>query len=141
MENEKHVTLFHGTLASCAEKILREGLVASSGWGGAGTHGVYLSGSLDGAFYWAKLAYLRERGEKLEAARFNSKYSYDNIKVIVVKIPEKAFDKLRADMEQSEDYCFNGSEMDWEDSLEKIGDVMFAGNIPSDWLYPLNRAL
>ena len=43
-------------------------------------------------------------------------------------------DNLRADMEQAEDYGFEGESEDWQQSLDVIGDVMYAGDIPSAWI-------
>lgn len=136
-EQEQPVVLYHGTLRSRLASIMSEGLRSGSGWGGAGTHGVYLSGSPAGALYWAKIAYMSEQEEAMEPERFDRKYGKDVDKLLVVlevKIPKEATKNLRADMEQAEDYGFEGDAEDWQAGLAEIGDVMYDGDIPSSWI-------
>ena len=131
------VVLYHGTLRSNLEDILSNGLSVHEGWGGAGTSGVYLTKSIDGALYWAKLAYMREIEEDLEAHKFDRKYGKkinDLLVVLKVTIPADKVDNLRADMEQAEDYGFEGDPEDWRGSLDVIGDVMYSGVVPSEWI-------
>ena len=51
-----------------------------------------------------------------------------------VTIPPEAIRNLRADMEQAEDVRFKGEPMDWEASLDQIGDVMYDGEVPAAWV-------
>lgn len=133
---------YHGTLVSALPSILKNGLKVSSGWGGAGTEGVYLSGSVGGAKYWAKLAYQREHDDRLEADRFDRKFPGKKadkvIAVLAIDIPEKFLKNLRADMEQAEDVGFEGDESDWEASLVEIGDVRYIGPVPPTWIEKLS---
>ena len=138
VEQDMPVVLYHGTLRSRLDSIMEQGLQGGAGWGGAGTHGVYLSGTPDGALYWAKIAYMSEQEEDLEPERFDRKYGKDADKLLVVlevRIPAEAVDNLRADMEQAEEYGFEGDAEDWQAGLEEIGDVMYEGNIPSEWIH------
>lgn len=134
------VVLYHGTLRDRVPAILDRGIDVGEGWGGAGTSGVFLSGSRDGALYWAKMAFLREKGEKLEAARFDRKWGArqdDLLAVLEVRIPACQLARLKADMEQAEDVGFEGDEDDWRASLREIGDVRFDGPVPAAWVKTL----
>lgn len=136
-EDTTALTLYHGTLKSAVPNILEQGLNPSSGWGGAGTEGVYLAGSIDSAKYWALFAYAREqeidfeltdRLLKLEARTMR------NIAILEVRIPQDQLANLQADMEQAEDVQYEGDPEDWRASLEQIGDVMYRGTIPPSWI-------
>ena len=134
---DKPVILYHGTLRSRLDSIMSGGLKAGSGWGGAGTHGVYLSGSPAGALYWAKIAYMSEQEEGMEPEKFDRKYGKDQDKLLVVlkvRVPSEATENLRADMEQAEDYGFEGEPEDWQSGLAEIGDVMYLGDVPAEWI-------
>lgn len=129
--------LYHGTLVEYLPLISRNGLYETEGWGGAGTKGVFLSGSPQGALYWAKMAYQRARGEKLEAHSFDRDHGADAdslLAVIEVRVPGEYAEVLKADEEQFEDVGADFPPDDWRQSLEKIGDVRFAGRIPPGWL-------
>lgn len=131
------ITFWHGTPRKKLAAVLRSGLTPSEGWGGAGTFGVYLAGSPEGALYWAKIAFQLAAGEKMEVERFDRKYGDrvgELLAVVSVTIPPEAIANLRADMEQAEDVGFEGEPEDWEASLEEIGDVMYDGEIPADWV-------
>lgn len=137
LEDNETVTLYHGTLKENVPSILSGGLKVSSGWGGAGTEGVYLSKTPSGAEYWAKIAYMSKNEESLEPEKFDRKYGdkkQDLISILRIVIPTSEMDNLRADMEQAEDYGFEGESEDWQQSLDVIGDVMYAGDIPSTWI-------
>lgn len=134
---QQPVVLYHGTLRKLLAQIQQQGLKPSVGWGGADTEGVYLSKTTNGALYWAKLAYQNSIGGRLEADRFdrnNSKQQNDILVVLRVNIPYTHVSNLRADMEQAEDYGFDGDELDWQASLQQIGDVRYEGVIPSAWI-------
>lgn len=134
------VVLYHGTLRGRVPSIKRRGIDVGEGWGGAGTSGVFLSRTPEGALYWAKMAFLRDRGEKLEVARFDRKHGQRMSKllsVLEVTIPASELGRLKVDMEQAEDVGFEGSEDDWRASLEQIGDVRFDGVVPPEWIRPL----
>jgi len=131
------VFLYHGSILGRVPSILARGIDVGEGWGGAGTSGVFLSGSPEGALYWAKMAFLRDRGEKLEVASFDRKYGprmHKLIAVLGVRIPASETGRLRADMEQAEDVGFEGTDEDWEASLDQIGDVRFDGQVPLEWI-------
>ena len=132
-------TFYHGTLRELLPQIMREGIEEGEGWGGANTKGVFLSDSPEGALYWAKLAYLRqqETGLGLEPERFDRHFGHQQDKllaIVKVTIPVTQFNNLRADIEQSEDYGFEGQEKDWEMSIQQIGDARYVGPIPPQWL-------
>lgn len=134
---DSSVTLYHGTLRRKLPKILRRGLQPSEGWGGANTFGVFLSGTPEGALYWAKLAHQRDKDEKLEVGRFDRAYgdrAAELLAIVEVTIPPAEIGQLKADMEQAEDVGFEGDRDDWEASLEEIGDVMFDGQVPASWV-------
>lgn len=124
--------LYHGTERHNLATIEEEGLHMGEGWGGAGTNGVFLSGSPEGALYWAKQSYSMRRGEKAE--HFDRHHGEDEVVVLEVNIPVEFLSSLKADMEQAEDVGFDGSEDDWERALEEIGDVRFDGPIPPEWI-------
>ena len=131
------VVLYHGTLRSNLESIMQDGLRKSSGWGGAGTTGVYLSRSPKGALYWAKIAYMNAQEDSMEPERFDRKYGKqekDLLVVLRVEIPVEQTKNLKADMEQAEEYGFEGAPEDWQEGLEVIGDVMYNGDIPREWI-------
>jgi hypothetical protein len=127
------ITLYHGTLSKNLKSILKNGLEPSPGWGGAGTHGVYLSGSVEGAKYWAVFAYARDKDEDFEMRKTEPKAS-KHISILSVVIPPEFLGNLRADMEQAEDVGFEGSAEDWQESLKLIGDAMYVSKIPPDWI-------
>ena len=56
------------------------------------------------------------------------------IVILEVRIPDPYLQNLKADMEQAEDYQFDGEADDWKLSLEQIGDVMYEGSIPASWI-------
>jgi hypothetical protein len=129
--------LFHGTLVQHVPAILEHGIERGEGWGGAGTSGAFLSGSLEGALYWAKIAYQREHGEKVEPERFDRVHGHEAdqlIAVVAVQVPDDQVDRLRADEEQFEDVGADFPPDDWRQSLEKIGDVRFDGELPPEWI-------
>lgn len=134
--------LFHGTLLQNIPEILSNGIEEGEGWGGAGTVGTFLSGTAEGALYWAKLAYMRFNDEKMEADRFDRDHGDEAdklIAVIIVEIPEHAEDELKADQEQFEDVMADFSPNDWRQSLKEIGDVRFDGSIPPEWILEVIR--
>jgi hypothetical protein len=129
--------LYHGTMKEHLPAILEQGIARGEGWGGANTSGAFLSGSPEGALYWAKIAYQRERGEKVEPDRFNRVHGHEAdqlLAVVTVQVPDDQVDRLKADEEQFEDVGADFSPDDWRQSLEKIGDVRFEGEIPPAWI-------
>jgi len=131
------VTLFHGTLTQHLPEILANGISEGEGWGGAGTRGTFLSGSIQGALYWAKIAYQRDAGEKMEIDRFDRDHGHhadELIAVLVVDVPESETSRLKADEEQFEDVGADFDPADWQRSLKEIGDVRFEGPIPKEWV-------
>lgn len=131
------VVLYHGTLVKNLPEIQRSGLQTSEGWGGYGMEGVFLSGTPEGAEYWAKLTYQRGAGEKLEVDRFDRKFGAqqgDLLVVLKVTIPAENTQRLQADMEQAEDVGFEGDVEDWQDSLAEIGDVVYPDIVPPEWI-------
>jgi hypothetical protein len=134
--------LFHGTLVKYVSDILEKGIEEGEGWGGAGTVGTFLSGTPEGALYWAKLAYMRYNDERMEADRFDRDHGDEAdklIAVIAVQIPTHAEDELKADEEQFEDVMADFSPDDWRQSLKEIGDVRFDGSIPPEWIKEVIR--
>lgn len=137
MEDNDSVILYHGTLKENVPLILSGGLKKHSGWGDAGTEGVYLSKTRSGAEYWAKIAYMSANEEGYEPEIFDRKYGdkkEDLISILRIVIPASETKNLKADMEQAEEYGFEGESEDWQQSLDVIGDVMYAGVIPSNWI-------
>lgn len=129
--------LFHGTLRENLPDIVESGIRRGEGWGGAGTSGVFLSGTPEGALYWAKMAHQREHGENLDVERFDRKHKLDMDSLLVVLpvlVPPSAEDLLRADEEQFEDVHADFPATDWRKSLEVIGDVRYDGEIPPHWV-------
>lgn len=129
--------LYHGTLVSRLSEILATGILKGEGWGGAGTSGVFLSGTEEGALYWAKLAFQREVEERLEVDRFDRDHGDEMdqlLAILVVDVPEGETDRLKADEEQFEDVGASFDPADWKQSLEVIGDVRFEGKIPPQWI-------
>jgi hypothetical protein len=134
--------LFHGTLIRNVPEILSNGIEVGEGWGGAGTSGAFLSGTPQGALYWAKMAYLREQGEKLEIYKFDRDHrgkADELLAVVAVEIPEDETARLMADQEQFEDVHAHFDPTDWRESLKAIGDVRFDGPIPADWVTEVIR--
>jgi hypothetical protein len=129
--------LYHGTLKEHVPAILERGIERGEGWGGAGTSGAFLSGTPEGALYWAKIAYQREHGEKVEPDRFNRVHGHEAdelLAVLTVQIPDDQVGLLRADEEQFEDVHADFPPEDWRQSLKVIGDVRFDGEIPPTWI-------
>jgi len=129
--------LFHGTLKKSVPEILKNGISKGEGWGGANTSGAFLAKTPGGALYWAKIAYQREHGERLEEYHFDRDHGKDAdelLAVLAVQIPDDQVGRLRADEEQFEDMGADFPVDDWRQSLEKIGDVRFEGEIPSAWI-------
>jgi hypothetical protein len=143
LESSDSITLYHGTLKENLKNIMKKGLSPSSGWGGGDTYGIYLSKMPEGALYWAKIAFRVKKNEQMDLEKLERKYGKqmeENLAVLEVKIPFEALDNLRADMEQAEDYDFEGEETDWQESLEVIGDVMYDGLIPPKWLKIVSKS-
>lgn len=129
--------LYHGTPLKYLSEIQAKGLDEHGGWGGAGTTGVFLSGTPEGALYWAKMNHQMMNGEKMEASRFDRDHGHEAdqlLAVLEVWIPDDETDRLKADVEQFEDVLADFSPDDWQQSLEKIGDVRFDGPIPREWI-------
>ena len=142
---KKDIVLYHGTLDQFVPNILREGLKPAPGWGGANTFGVFLSGSYDGAQNWGRYAAasnldLDGDGESDfggDAERYTRAFpSLPHVRVLKVTVPAAMAKNLRADMEQAEEHGFERGPKDWRASLSIIGDVMYAGGIPAEWLSP-----
>ena len=137
------VVLYHGTFKDFVPSILRDGLTPATGWGGANTTGVFLSGSFEGARRWGRYAAasnldLDGDGESDfsgDAERYERRFpSLPHVQVLRVTIPATKVKHLRADMEQAEEFGFEGKPTDWRGSLKAIGDVMYAGPIPAAWI-------
>lgn len=129
--------LYHGTLKQHLPAILKHGIERGEGWGGAGTSGAFLAGTPAGALYWAKIAYQREHGEKVEPERFDRAHGHEAdelLAILKVQIPDDQADLLRADEEQFEDVQADFPAEDWRQSLKAIGDVRFDGEIPPGWI-------
>jgi len=131
--------LYHGTLKEHIKEIEKfGGIKETQGWGGAGTFGVFLSGTYDAALLWAKIAYMVQIHNEFNPFKFDrlfpSDAAWDQIVVLEVKIPKKFESLLRVDLEQAEDVGFEGNEYDWRASLKQIGDVRFAAPVPISWL-------
>lgn len=134
--------LFHGTLIQNVPEILSNGIEVGEGWGGAGTSGAFLSGTPAGALYWAKMAYQREHGEKLEIYKFDRDHGHEVdelLAVVAVLVPESETGRLMADQEQFEDVHARFDPTDWRESLKAIGDVRFDGPIPPGWITEVIR--
>jgi len=136
------VTLFHGTLLEHVPAILERGIERGEGWGGAGTSGAFLSGTPQGALYWAKMAHQREHSERLEIHRFDRDHGREIdelLAVLAVQVPDDQAGRLRADEEQFEDVHADFDPSDWRQSLKVIGDVRFDGGIPPGWIVEVIR--
>jgi GNAT superfamily N-acetyltransferase len=137
------VVLYHGTFKPFVPSILKDGLTPATGWGGANTTGVFLSGSPEGARYWGRYAAasnldLDGDGDADfdgNAERYERRFpSLPHVQVLRVTVPANKVKNLRADMEQAEDVGFEGGAEDWQESLAAIGDVMYAGPVPAAWI-------
>lgn len=132
------LVLYHGTTIDRLSGILESGLEPSEGWGSAGTEGVFLSGTEAGALSWAKIRLMRDMGwSKWEDRYFSERLGRDGLLCLVVlrvRVPESAQGGLRADMEQAEDFGFEGEPEDWESALDEMGELMFDGEIPASWI-------
>ena len=134
LEASKVPVLYHGTTAEALPDILSGGLNVTYGWGGAGTEGVFLSSTKTGALMWAMSSIMSKADEGAEPSRFFRKHKLEELALLEVCIPEDELANLKADMEQAEDYQYDGEEDDWQASLEQIGDVRFDKKIPALWL-------
>jgi len=137
LEQNEPIVLYHGTMRTNLPWILKEGLKPYEGWGGYGMKGVFLSGDIEGAEYWAKIQHQKESGGRLEVDRFDRKFGSQKdelLAILKVTIPASETKWLRADMEQAEDVGFEGDEADWQASLEEIGDAVFIKPIPPNWI-------
>lgn len=135
------ITLYHGTLREDLPNILISGLKPFEGWAYGSTTGVFLSQNPETALGWAKMRYQFKNEFRLEVTRFEDEHTIgetDQLLVILeVTIPSSQFGLLRADMEQAEDVGFEGGPLDWEKSLQDIGDVAFNAIIPVSWIHIL----
>lgn len=80
------------------------------------------------------MGYLAKMGEKLEPNRFERKFNKNILAVVKVKIPGIYIKNLRADIEQAEDYGEEIDEHDWQGALRIIGDILYKGAIPPEWI-------
>lgn len=129
--------LYHGTLVKYVPEILEKGIEEAEGWGGASTVGAFLSGTPQGALYWAKMKHQMMNDERVEVHIFDRDHGHeaDNLlAVLLVEVPSSEEYRLKADQEQFEDVMADFSPNDWRQSLEKIGDVRFDGSIPPGWI-------
>lgn len=136
-EADGSIVLYHGTLLEFLPEIKAHGIERGEGWGGAGTSGAFLSGTPEGALYWAKMAYQRTHEGDLEIWRFDRAHGHevdDLLAIVAVRIPAGETGKLMADVEQFEDVGARFDPSDWRRSLEVIGDVRFEGEIPPGWI-------
>lgn len=131
--------LYHDTLKRHLKKIERYGgIKTTTGWGGANTVGVFLSGTFDAALLWAKIAYMVQTRDEFNPGKFDRIFpgdkAWSKIAILEVRIPDQYESLLFADMEQAEDVGFEGDERDWRLSLKEIGDVRFDSPIPISWI-------
>ena len=128
------IVLYHGTLRKNLDSIKKKGIEVNEGWGGYGVSGVFLSKHKESALYWAKLAYMIKKGEEMDREKFDRKYKEDVLAILEIKIPWDKTHNLKADMEQAEEYAFEGEPEDWKESLDIIGDVVYTNVIPPEWI-------
>jgi hypothetical protein len=133
------LVLYHGTTVDRLPTIIEKGIETSEGWAGAATEGVYMSTHDDSAIFWAKWRLMRDlEWNKIEESRFDRILGERGLRALVVlevRIPKEAQGRLRADMEQAEDFQFEGEPEDWERALtENGGELMFEGPVPPEWI-------
>ena len=136
--------LFHGTLAEFVPSILSEGIRTTRG-AVVGDEGVFLSATPEAAEYWAKYLFQMRAGTRgrqlfehdMEDAGLAKS---DVIAIIAVDIPSSSLEFLAADMNQAEPGRPGDAwetpldPDDWRRSLSLIGDVVFRGSIPPEWI-------
>jgi hypothetical protein len=133
------LVLHHGTTVDRLPGVLKRGIKVGEGWAGASTEGVYLSRHDDSALMWAKTRLMRDLGwDKIEESRFDRILGEDGLRVLVVlevHVPKEAEGLLRADMEQAEDFQFEGEAEDWERAYDEMGgELMLNGPVPPEWI-------
>jgi RNA:NAD 2'-phosphotransferase (TPT1/KptA family) len=109
---------YHGTIKSNLPSILKSGLKATEGWGGAVKPGVFMSPTISDAVYWAKMAMLKKIGLSPDKENFN-KVSDGDIAIIKIQVPP---DRMADVIERKKK----------EFSLPN--DKQFVGSIPKEWL-------
>lgn len=117
-EGSRQFTYYHGTSKSNLPSIMKTGLKATEGWGGALKPGVFMSPTISDAIYWAKMGMLKKLG--LEPEKENlSKVPDSDIAIIKIQIPP---DRMVDVIERKKK----------EFSLPD--DKQFVGSIPKEWL-------
>jgi hypothetical protein len=112
--------LYHGTLHERVPSIMRAGLTAGPGWGGAPKPGVFLSPTREDAEYWAKMALARKLGMPGSEDSFDilDTDALSQIAIIEVHIPLEEAHNIIPRVK----------------SFSLLGDVQFVGSIPPEWL-------
>ncbi|NBW06532.1 MAG: hypothetical protein EBR82_00725 [Caulobacteraceae bacterium] len=114
---EQGLTFYHGTLKDAVPSILRTGLRAGQGWGGAAKPGVFLSTSPDSALYWAKMSFLTRHGLPAEESSFDR---VDPSQLVV----------LRVDVPPEE----RSNIVPRQRSYNLAGDSQYVGSVPPGWI-------
>ena len=111
------LTLYHGTLRDAVPSILRTGLRAGQGWGGAEKPGVFLCASQETALYWAKMSLLKKLGRPQDPSEFLD-LDEDQLAVLEVTVPSEEVTNV----------------VPRQKSFNLPGDSQYVGSVPPQWI-------
>ena len=115
--DSNYIVFYHGTLKSAIPSIMKTGLRATEGWGGAARPGVFLSASFDDAVYWSKMSTLKKMGLEQKESNFDE-VPDDEVAVLEIHIPDRLRDSL----------------VPRNKSFNLSGDIQFVGATPPEWI-------
>ena len=110
-------TYYHGTLREFVPSILRTGIRAGHGWGGAARPGVFLSASPEAALYWSKMSLLKKLGLPQEDRNFDA-LDESELAVLRVDVPPEGMESV----------------VPRRTPFSKQGDMQYVGPVPPEWI-------
>lgn len=114
---EGPTVLYHGTLSSDVPSILRSGIKAGEGWGGAEHPGVFLCRDPEDAYVWGATKALGRKGAPPTEEEVAS-VDPSLVSVLEVHVPPEAV----------------GSIASRQKEFNRPGDLQFVGSVPSQWI-------
>ena len=109
--------LYHGTLRDNVPSILRTGIRAGQGWGGAARPGVFLSATPEAALYWSKMSLLKKMGLPQEESNFPG-LDESELAVLRVSVPPEESSNV----------------VPRRTSFALPGDSQYVGAVPPEWI-------
>jgi hypothetical protein len=110
-------TYYHGTLREFVPSILRTGIRAGHGWGGAARPGVFLSASPEAALYWSKMSLLKKLGLPQKESNFDA-LDESELVILRVDVPPEGMESV----------------VPRRTPFSRPGDMQHEGSVPPEWI-------